>query len=169
MERVAILAGTFDPITNGHLDIIGRSVRHLCDTLIIAIGINPAKKPLLSLEDRIRCIQFGLNIKLGRYDEFQIISFEGLIVDAAKKHGANILIRGVRNVTDFEYEMNLAQINSMLAPDIQTIFLPTKPELASVSSSMVKELARFGADISKYVPDVVAKEVYKVLNPPKEI
>lgn len=160
----------FDPITNGHIDIIERSIGNLCDELIIAIGINPAKKPFLDLETRLDLIKFSLNVKFGNHEDgFKVTSFEGLLVEFAREQGANILIRGIRSVSDFEYELNLFNVNATLAPSIQTVFLPTRPELAVVSSSMVKELARHRADISKFVPNIVANEVYKVLNPLQEI
>lgn len=155
MTRLAIYAGTFDPITKGHLDIIERS-KYLCDSLVIAIGENPAKKTLFSVEERIKMI-LELNVTSNVY------SFQGLLINYARELGANILIRGIRSVSDFEYELNLANINSSLAPDIQTIFLPTKPELGIISSSAVKELARYNAPIHNMVCDNVAQEVYKKL------
>lgn len=175
MSKIAIYAGTFDPITNGHLDIIERSLL-FCDKLIVGVGINYQKKTMFSEDERVRMIGSAIGERLNKnLDEDQIPRdnwlakpFFGLLVEFARQSGANVLIRGIRSVSDFEYEINLANINHTLAPDIQTIFLPTRPELAIVSSSMVKELARNRADISKYVPNVVANEVYKILNPIKE-
>jgi pantetheine-phosphate adenylyltransferase len=153
----------FDPITNGHLDIIKRSM-NFCDTLIVAIGINPMKKPTFSETERIQLIFDStqpLYLELNRiygYDKKLIIasSFSGLLTDFAKKENATILIRGIRSVSDFEYELTLAGVNKILAPGIETVFLPTSPDLAVVSSSMVKEIGRHGGDISQFVPANVA-------------
>lgn len=171
MHRVGLYAGTFDPITNGHLDIIRRSVGSLCDQLIIAIGINPAKKPMFSESKRVELIESAIAETMGfefLREEIGVATFEGLLVDFGKKEKVNIIIRGIRSVSDFEYELNLFNVNATLAPDIQTVFLPTRPELAVVSSSMVKELARHKSDISKFVPKSVANAVYNVLNPSQE-
>ncbi len=168
MKRVAVFAGTFDPFTIGHQDLVIRALS-CCDNLFVAIGNNSAKKTLFPIESRVSQIQ---NIPMFKYElsnRVTVTSFSGLLVEHARAVKASIIIRGIRSVSDFEYEINLANINRELAPNIQTIFLPTKPELSMISSSMVKELAKLGAAISEYVPDVVAKEVYNVLNPPKEI
>ncbi len=158
--RKAIYAGTFDPITVGHLDIIKRSMQ-FCNQLVIAIGINPAKNTMFSEEERIAQINKALDksVDFLTATNIQVVSFQGLLVEYAKQIGANILVRGIRSVSDFEYEINLANINKVLAPSIETVFLPTSPELAVVSSSMVKEIAKCGGDISKFVPDHIVKEI----------
>lgn len=152
-----IYAGTFDPITNGHLDIINRSMQ-FCRQLVIAIGINPAKQTMFTEEERIKQINVAVDKKLDflTTTNIQVVTFQGLLVEYAKQIGANILIRGIRSVSDFEYEINLANINKVLAPSIETVFLPTNPELAVVSSSMVKEVAKLGGDIKRFVPIHVA-------------
>lgn len=155
-----LYAGTFDPLTNGHLDIIKRSLS-FCDSLIIGIGINSAKKTMFSIEERIALIQNNPCLKCELRDHVNISSFDGLLVDYAKTIGVSILIRGIRSVSDFEYEISLANINKVLAPDIETVFLPTSPELAVISSSMVKEIAWYGGDISKFVPVNVHKALKK--------
>lgn len=157
-----IYTGSFDPITNGHLDIIKRSFR-FCNELIISIGINSNKKTLCSESDRLDMIKNSIPLVVPKNPNYfcKVVSFNGLLTDLALKEKANIIIRGVRSVTDFEYEMTLSQINKQLAPDIETIFIPTSPELAIVSSSMVKELARFGGDFSKFVPSCVEDCVKK--------
>lgn len=159
--RKAIYAGTFDPITVGHLDIIKRSMQ-FCNQLVIAIGINPAKNTIFSEEERITQINKALDksVDFLTATNIQVVSFQGLLVEYAKQIGANILVRGIRSVSDFEYEINLANINKVLAPSIETVFLPTSPELAVVSSSMVKEIAKCGGDISKFVPDHIVKEIF---------
>ena len=150
-----IYAGTFDPITNGHLDIIKRSL-HFCDRIIIAIGINPSKTTMFSDKSRMSLIGEALDqILIPSHQSLSVSSFNGLLVEYAREVQADILIRGVRSVSDFEYEINLANINRTLMPSLETVFLPTSPELAVVSSSMVKEIAKHGGDISKFVPDHV--------------
>jgi pantetheine-phosphate adenylyltransferase len=165
MQVKAIYAGTFDPITNGHIDIIKRSMS-FCSQLVVAIGVNPAKKTLFSEEERLNLISQVVEKELEFLASTNVaaVSFQGLLVDYAREDRANILIRGIRSVSDFEYEINLASINKVLAPQIETVFLPTSPELAVVSSSMVKEIARYGGDIKRFVPEVVAKAVYEKLN-----
>jgi pantetheine-phosphate adenylyltransferase len=145
-----IYAGTFDPITLGHLRIIKRSLS-VCSHLVVAIGINPDKKTAFTEEQRIEMMKAALPLGV------QVSSFQGLLVEYAKEIGANILIRGIRSVSDFEYEIGLANINKVLAPEIETIFLPTSPDLAVVSSSAAKEIARHGGDISKFVPRYVER------------
>ena len=153
----AIYAGSFDPITLGHLDVIQRSMQ-ICTELIIGIGINPAKKTLFTEEERIKQINQAINSQcdflLTTY--MKVIPFQGLLVDFAKEMGATVLIRGIRSVSDFEYEMTVAQANRMLVPEIETFFVPTRSELAVVSSSTVKEIAKFGGDISKFTTKFVA-------------
>lgn len=155
-----IYPGTFDPITNGHLDIIKRSMQ-FCRQLVIAIGINPAKSTMFTEEERIFQIQKTIvqNIEFLASTNINVIPFQGLLVDFAKEQNAQILIRGIRSVSDFEYEINLANINKTLAPSIETVFLPTSPDLAVVSSSMVKEVSKLGGDIGRFVPIHVAEAV----------
>lgn len=155
-----VYAGTFDPITVGHMDVIRRSMQ-FCRQLVIAIGINPAKKTMFSEEERIKQINGAIDkgVDFLTATNITVVSFQGLLVEYAKEIGANILVRGIRSVSDFEYEINLANINKVLAPNIETVFLPTSPELAVVSSSMVKEIARCGGDISRFVPAHVVPAV----------
>jgi pantetheine-phosphate adenylyltransferase len=156
----AIYAGTFDPITNGHMDIISRSLS-FCDELIVAIGINPGKKPMFSLDQRLQLIYDSVESLYNNFPQGSkkvwADSFDGLLADYANKMGADLLIRGIRSVSDFEYELTLAGVNKVLTPKIETIFLPTSPELAVVSSSMVREIAKHGGDIKQFVPAPVAK------------
>jgi pantetheine-phosphate adenylyltransferase len=156
----AIYAGTFDPITMGHMDVIHRSMR-FCKQLVIAVGINPAKKTMFSEEERIKQIDTAIikGVDFLTATNIEVKSFQGLLVDYAKEIGARVLIRGIRSVSDFEYEINLANINKTLAPNIETVFLPTSPELAVVSSSMVKEIARHNGDISRFVPAHIVSAV----------
>lgn len=156
---IAVYAGTFDPITYGHLDIIKRSLK-LCDQLIIAIGSNSSKKTMFGNIERIKMIDRALQgTPLFIENTVKVDMFDGLLVDYAKSQGANILVRGIRSVSDFEYEINLANINKTLAPNIETVFLPTSPDLGVVSSSAVKEIVKYGGDVSKFVPPFVATYV----------
>lgn len=156
----ALYVGSFDPITNGHIDIMKRSMQ-FCKQLVIGIGINPNKKTMFDDHERNSMI---LQTIVKEFDflhstNIAVASFQGLTVEYAKSIGATILIRGIRSVSDFEYEINLANINKVLAPSIETIFLPTSPELAVVSSSMVKEIAKLDGDISRFVPSYVAEKI----------
>lgn len=157
---VAVYAGTFDPITLGHLDIIQRSIQ-FCDRLIVAVGVNSAKKTLFTKEERMKQIDMVVNnhVNFLAATNIQVDSFQGLLVDFAKKVNANLLIRGIRSVSDFEYEITLANANKLLAPNIQTIFLPTSPTLQVVSSSAVKEVGMHGGPIHHFVPPEIEKEV----------
>lgn len=158
--RKAIYAGTFDPITTGHLDIIKRSMR-FCDRLVIAIGVNPSKKTMFSEEERIVQINKAVekSVDFLTSTNIEVVTFQGLLVEYAKQIEACVLVRGIRSVSDFEYEINLANINKVLAPSIETVFLPTSPELAVVSSSMVKEVCKLGGDITKFVPAHIVEQI----------
>ena len=160
---IGIYAGTFDPFTKGHEDIVLRAL-NFCDEIVVAIGINPSKSTLFSLDERLDQIRKTFSIQCETEDVVQNLisdavkdflkvgSFQGLLVDYAKHLGAQVLIRGIRSVADYEYEVNLANVNKSLAPDIETVFLPTDPKLAIVSSSMVKEVARHYGQIGDFVP-----------------
>lgn len=155
-----VYAGTFDPITIGHLDIIKRS-KEFIDHLTIGVGSNSAKKTLFSVEERIKQINSMVDshVDFLTSTDIDVKSFSGLLVDFAKRVNAKVLIRGIRSVSDFEYEITLANANKLLAPDIATIFLPTSPTLAVVSSSAVKEVAMHGGPIYHFVTSQVEKEV----------
>ncbi|MBO4686292.1 MAG: pantetheine-phosphate adenylyltransferase [Lachnospiraceae bacterium] len=161
--KVGIYAGSFDPITLGHLDIIKRAAR-ITKKLIIAVLNNNAKKPAFSVEERVELIRKVTKDIPG----VEVMSFSGLTVDFAKEQNANVLVRGLRAVTDFEYELQIAQLNHKLNPDIDTIFLTTSVEYSYLSSSIVKEIASYGGDISQFVPPEVVRDVYDKLYQPKE-
>lgn len=150
--KTAIYPGSFDPITKGHLDVLKRAAG-IFDKVIIAVLVNSAKKSFLPIEDRLELIRRSC----ADLENVEVDSFDGLTIDYARQKGANILIRGLRAVSDFEYEMQLSQTNSALAPNINTVFLITKPKYNFISSSSVKEIAQMKGDVSQFVPPPVAE------------
>ena len=154
--KKAIYPGSFDPVTYGHIDIIERA-SDIFDELIVAILNNKAKTPLFSVDERVNI----LNEVLSGLPNVKILSYEGLLVDFAVSVGAGVIVRGLRAVTDFEYELQLAQTNSVLNGGVDTIFLTTSLKYAYLSSSTVKEVASYGGNISKFVPPYVEKLTYE--------
>lgn len=153
-ERVALYPGSFDPLTNGHLDVLFRA-RRLADRVIIAILENDEKKPLFSLEERLEMIREIV----GEEPSVSVRTFSGLLVDFATETGATLLVRGLRAISDYEYELQMALMNRRLAPSIETVFLMAKEEYSYVSSRLVKEVARLGADVSGLVPEAVRRRL----------
>lgn len=160
--KIAIYPGTFDPITNGHIDLINRALK-IFDKIIVAIGENPAKTPLFSLEERIFLIKKSIE-EAGLIERVEIDSFSGLLVDFAKKRGAVAIIRGLRAVSDFEYEMQLALMNRKLANSIDTIFLMPSLKYIFLSSSIIKEAAKFGGNVEDLVPKIVMQKLREKLS-----
>ncbi len=154
---LAVYPGTFDPITNGHIDLIKRALR-IFDRLIVAIGENPAKKPLFSLEERLEMVKEAISAFPCR-DRVEVTSFSGLLVEFAARKGAQVIVRGLRAVSDFEYEFQLALMNRRLNRKIDTIFLMPGFKWIFISSTIVKEAARFGGDISGLVPPNVEERL----------
>lgn len=152
MKKIALYPGSFDPITYGHLDIIQRALK-VFDNLIIAVASNSKKTALFTPEERVELIRLALK----DFPEVTVDWFEGLTVEYAEKMGVNAIIRGLRAVSDFEYEFQMAHMNKRLKPDIETFFLPTGESLFYLSSQIVKEVVLLGGDVSGMVPDVVAK------------
>jgi len=153
---VAIYPGSFDPITNGHLDIMRRALG-LFDHVVVALAVNVHKQPMFPLASRMRMIR---NV-VGSDPRVEVDSFRGLLVEYARTRGARFLIRGLRAVADFEYEFQFAHMNRQLAPDIDTIFLPTNEENFFVSSSLVREIGMMGGDVSALVPEAVLPTLKK--------
>lgn len=151
--QTAIYPGTFDPITNGHLDIIERARLHF-PSIVVAVSQNPGKAPVFNLEERVALVK---EVVTG-FDGVEVDSFEGLLVDYAKRRGAGVLVKGLRAVTDFEYELQMAQMNHKLA-EVETMFLVATPKHSFLSSSLVKEVARFGGDVDEFVPAEVARKL----------
>lgn len=148
----AICPGSFDPPTNGHIDVIERAAAHFEYVVVAVIG-NPSKDAVFSLEERTGMLEEVV----GHLENVEIGSFHGLLVDFARDKNISVIVKGLRAVSDFEYELQMAQMNSALLPGLDTMFVTAKPEWAFLSSSLVKEVARFGGDISGLVPEVVAK------------
>jgi pantetheine-phosphate adenylyltransferase len=153
-DRIAVYPGSFDPLTNGHLDILARA-RRLADRVIVAILDQDQKKPLFSMDERIAMIRDIV----GGDPSIAVASFSGLLVDFAKRSGASIIVRGLRAVSDYEYELQMALMNRRLAPEIETVFLMAKEEYSYVSSRLVKELARLGGDVTGLVPNLVRQRL----------
>ena len=149
--KVAVYPGSFDPVTNGHLDIVHRALT-VFDRIVVAVLGNPRKAPLLDADTRVRVLREALDaagLPAGRAD---VATFDGLTVDAVRAHGASSIVRGLRAISDFETEMQLAHNNRRLAPDVDTVFFMTAVEHGYVSSTLVKEIASFGGDVSEMVP-----------------
>ena len=151
-KKIALYPGSFDPITNGHLDVLERASR-MFDSVVIAVLKHPEKKSFLSVEQRVGLIKESIK----DMKNVSVDSFDGLTVEYARKIGAKFLIRGLRTITDFEYEVQLCQTNQVIAPDIDTVFLSTKPQHNFISSSIVRELSNHKTDISKFVPKNVVE------------
>ena len=155
----AIYPGSFDPVTYGHLDIIIRSCK-IEDELIVGVLCNKAKMPLFSVEERVKMLEeVTKDLK-----NVRIVPFDGLLVDFAAKMKADLIIRGLRAITDFEYELQMSQTNHKLAPNVETMFLTTSIEYSYLSSTTVREIAAFGGDLSQFVPEAVAVELVKKMS-----
>lgn len=152
--NIAVYPGSFDPITNGHLDIISRGAK-IYDKLIVAVLVNMDKKCLFDIEERVELIK-----KVTKdLDNVEVLSFEGLLVDFARIHNSKVILKGLRTVSDFEYEFQMALMNSKLDPDIETVFMMTSSSYSYVSSSSVKQVAKFGGNIKGLVPEELITEV----------
>lgn len=158
---VGFYPGSFDPLTNGHLDVIERACK-LVDELIIGVGTHHSKKPLFSHEDRIALLQATL-APVGKRTETEIsvVDFGGLMVNAARQNGAKLIIRGLRDTTDYNFEMQMVGMNAQMAPDLQTVFLPSSPHVRHISATLVRQIAEMDGDISAFVPAIVLKALRK--------
>jgi pantetheine-phosphate adenylyltransferase len=156
MPRTALYAGSFDPVTNGHLDVVRNAVR-LADRLVIAIGVHPGKAPLFSADERLAMLEetCGPLAKAAKC-ELSCITFSDLVVTAAQRLGAQFLIRGLRDGTDLDYEMQMAGMNETMAPEVLTVFLPASPMVRPITATLVRQIAGMGGDVSAFVPAAVA-------------
>ena len=156
MLRTALYAGSFDPVTNGHLDVVRHAVR-LADRLVLAVGVNPGKAPLFSADERLGMLK-EICAPLARVAkcELDYVTFSGLVVEAARQAGATLLIRGLRDSTDFNYEMQMAGMNEAMAPEMQSVFLPASPLARPITATLVRQIAGMGGDVTAFVPAAVA-------------
>jgi pantetheine-phosphate adenylyltransferase len=154
MHRIAIYPGSFDPATNGHVDLIERAAK-LFDKVIVAVGVNLSKTPLLTVEERVGSLEKIVQ-SLGNVEVSQ---FDTLLVDYAKEKGANVILRGLRAVSDFEFEFQLAGMNRRLSPELETVFLTPLEQHAFISSTMIREIVRLNGDVSGFVPPVVHQQL----------
>jgi len=161
MPRTALYAGSFDPVTNGHLDVV-RHAAALADRLVLAIGVHPGKAPLFTAEERLAMLEQTCGPIARRAKcKLSCLSFSGLVVDAARNAGATLLIRGLRDASDFDYEMQMAGMNEAMARDIQTVFLPASPAMRPITATLVRQIAAMGGDVSAFVPASVVGRLKK--------
>ncbi len=150
LHKLAVYAGSFDPVTLGHTDLIERAAQMFSD-VIVAIGVHPSRNPLFSIKERMRLVS-AVSTHL---PNVAVESFDGLLIEYCRKRGARFIVRGLRAVTDFEYELQIAHANADLCPEIDTMFLPTRTKNGFISASLVREIASHGGDVSRYAPAVV--------------
>jgi pantetheine-phosphate adenylyltransferase len=155
MARTALYAGSFDPVTNGHLDVV-RGACRLADKLVLAIGVHPGKSPLFSADERLAMLKEVCGpVASAEKVALEFITFDNLVVEAARKAGATLLIRGLRDGTDLDYEMQMAGMNGAMRPEIQTVFLPASPSVRPITATLVRQIAAMRGDVSPFVPKPV--------------
>jgi len=156
MTLRAFYPGSFDPVHNGHLDVIERALK-FCDTLVIGVGVHPGKKPLFTADERIELIEADTGLiaeKMGK--EITVVTFDNLSVEAARDNGADVIIRGLRDATDFNYEAQMDGMNSRMAPDLETIYLSASPEVRHIAANLIRQIAGMKGDVSQFVSQDVA-------------
>ncbi len=159
MTRTGIYTGSFDPITNGHVDVIVRAAK-LVDRLVIAVGVHHGKTPVFTPEERIAMIEAEVGERVRAAGaELVVTTFSGLAVDAAREAGAQVIVRGLRDGTDFDYEIQMGTMNAVMAPEVETVFLAASPECRHIAASLVRQIAGMGGDVSEFVPPAVALEL----------
>jgi pantetheine-phosphate adenylyltransferase len=164
MLRTALYAGSFDPVTNGHLDVV-RGALQAADRLVLAVGVHPGKAPLFSAEERLdmlreTCVPLAREAKC----TVDIITFDDLVTQCARRIGANLLIRGLRDGTDLDYEMQMAGMNQTMAPEVQTVFLPASATVRPITATLVRQIASMGGDVSAFVPASVAARLKRIFS-----
>jgi pantetheine-phosphate adenylyltransferase len=155
MARTAFFPGSFDPLTKGHVDVM-RGALGLADRLVVAIGVNPGKKPLFSTEARVEMISEVVATLTDEPERVTVVSYEGLLVDAARKAGADLIVRGIRDAGDITAELRMAAMNQDMSPSLQTVFLPATPKHRHISATLVRQVAEMRGDVSAFVPPPVA-------------
>jgi len=159
MQPTALYPGSFDPVTNGHIDVV-RHAAMLAARLVIAIGVHPGKAPLFSVDDRMAMLEETCGVMVRKAGcEFACITFDDLAVSTARRVGATVIIRGLRDGTDLDYEMQLAGMNAAMAPEVQTVFLPASPLVRPITATLVRQIAGMGGDVSAFVPAAVASRL----------
>ncbi|MCE4223868.1 pantetheine-phosphate adenylyltransferase [Methylobacterium sp. C25] len=159
MVRTALYAGSFDPVTNGHLDVV-RQASRLSQRLVLAIGVHPGKAPLFSAEERAELLKVTCApLAKAEGAEVEIVTFDDLAVSVARRHNAIMFIRGLRDGTDLDYEMQLAGMNAAMAPEVQTVFLPASTGVRPITATLVRQIAAMGGDVSPFVPKIVAERL----------
>src|ERR1043166_8895627 len=159
MPRTALYAGSFDPVTNGHVDVVRHAAR-LADRLVIAIGVHPGKTPLFSAEERrAMVVETCAPVAREAGGELACIMFDDLVVAAARREGASLLIRGLRDGTDLDYEMQMAGMNEAMAPEIGTVFVPASPAVRPITATLVRQIASMGGDVTAFVPAPVLRRI----------
>ncbi len=157
MQRIALYTGSFDPVTNGHVDVI-RAASRLCDRLVVAIGLHPGKTPLFSAEERSDMImKVCAPEAAARNCTLAVVTFDGLAVEAARAAGAGLIIRGLRDGTDLDYEMSMAGMNGVMAPEVQSVFLPAGLNVRHITATLVRQVALMGGDVSAFAPPLVVE------------
>jgi len=166
MTRTALYTGSFDPVTNGHLDVV-RQACGLVDRLVIAIGVHSSKTPLLTTEERVDLLRAVCGpVAVAAGTELEVTTFGDLAVEAARRHGASLIVRGLRDGTDFDYEIQMASMNAAMAPEVQTVFLPASPPVRPITATLVRQIAGMGGDVSAFVPDLVVQRLKARFNRP---
>ncbi len=159
MSRIGFYSGSFDPITNGHIDIIQRALR-LVDELVIGIGVHHGKVPMFTAEERIAMLEAETRALTRKHGgTVRVVTFSGLVVDAAQEHGAQVIIRGLRDGTDFDYEMQMAGMNGAMASGVETVFLGASPQTRHIAATLVRQIAAMGGNVSPFVSPAVARKL----------
>lgn len=158
MPRIALYPGSFDPVTNGHVDVLSAALA-LADEVVVAIGIHPSKQPMFPVAERKRMIEAAAKTLPGAAGRVRVTTFDGLVVDAARKARAGIIVRGLRDAADFDYEIQMAGMNGTMAPDIRTVFVPAAPDARHITATLVRQIAAMGGDVTPFVPENVAAKI----------
>ena len=159
MSRIGFYSGSFDPITNGHIDVIQRALR-LVDELVIGIGVHHGKVPMFTAEERIAMLEAETRALTRKHGgKVRVVTFSGLVVDAAQEHGAQVIIRGLRDGADFDYEIQMAGMNGAMAPGLDTVFLPASPQTRHIAASLVRQIAAMGGNVAPFVSSAVARKL----------